>query len=220
MAYAIGANETRSDNYSTSYDEIDGDLDDIELGDMTPEYGRRIFPSRLLSYGRRINRHNLPTIVGIKNGNAPITEVGSVRGACQFVSQIFVEIAEEFEPGLHQLFPMQVVRKRLQVVRKDETNLVDRFWLNVCTRLATVHPTESNPPLMGTVWSPGGGSVPDVRLVLTKMRLAVTTCGSIKTFRARLSSPTHWGNGCSMQIYLAFRSLGGTKPDFDRRTPF
>ena len=40
MAWTISHKETRTDGYTTYYEPLDGDLKDVVLDDMTPEFGR------------------------------------------------------------------------------------------------------------------------------------------------------------------------------------
>lgn len=153
MAWTIGWKETRTDGHTTYYEPLDGDLDDVELDDMEPEYGRRIFPDERLKYGRRVVREGLPRKIQFNGNNHTIPEVGDCYTHI-FVSSEIRDIVEEFEPEVHQFFPVEVLYQ-------DGRHGADRFWLNVCQRLATIHPTKSVPPLTSTVWGPVGGSIPD-----------------------------------------------------------
>ncbi|PID36785.1 MAG: hypothetical protein CR993_03295 [Rhodobacterales bacterium] len=73
---------------------------------------------------------------GIKR--AKLLDVNRWRGF--LVCQTFKDIVEEFEPGVHQFFPMEYYDS------KGEKKIGEGYWMIICQRLDTLHDTLCIPP--------------------------------------------------------------------------
>ena len=126
---------------STSFEAMDGNIDKFELEDSTQDDGGLIM-RRSLSAGRPVRvDENIPTKLlrhgpGIKR--AKLLDVNQWLGF--LVCQTFKDIVEEFEPGVHQFFPMEYFDA------KGEKKIGEGYWLVICQRLDTLHDTLCIPP--------------------------------------------------------------------------
>ncbi len=125
--------------YSNWFEAMDGDPDKIRISDPTPDGGSLIMPTSL-NAGRPILPDFVPTKLrrrgpGIKQ--QPLLDVNSWRYGTLLVPQVFKDILEELEPGVHQFFPMEYYQK-------DE-KIGEGYWFIFGQRLDTLHDTACEP---------------------------------------------------------------------------
>jgi hypothetical protein len=151
MVWNIGFDDGMGVTYALQ--ELDGDKRKIEYVDRTPDYDSVASDFSLgdLSLGRPIKPDYVPTKFvwgGPKNRKLPDALWG--RGML-LVSDRLKAMIEQFEPGLHQFFPIEVVFK------SDKTSAARMHFLNVCTRLDSVDRTHTTSPMGHTMWRPDKG---------------------------------------------------------------
>ncbi|MCW3780078.1 imm11 family protein [Defluviimonas salinarum] len=140
MVYHISGGKYVTDYLGSQpgYKALDGDIDKVEIVDPTPD-GGGLITRRGLKSGRPMKPDHMPTKlqrIGRGLDIFPLLDVDSYT-SCLLVNQTFKDILEELEPGVHQFFPMEIFIK-------DE-KVGDRYWLNICNRLDTYHPTLTYP---------------------------------------------------------------------------
>lgn len=140
MVYHISGGKYVTDYLGSQpgYKALDGDIEKVEIVDPTPD-GGGLITRRGLKSGRPMKPDHMPTRLG-RGGPGldifPLLDVDSFT-SCLLVNQTFKDILEELEPGVHQFFPMEIFIK-------DE-KVGDRYWLNICNRLDSYHPTLTYP---------------------------------------------------------------------------
>lgn len=75
---------------------------------------------------------------GIKR--AKLLDLNQYTGSLDLVNQTFKDIIEEFEPDMHQFFPIEYFDS------KGKDKIGDGFLLVICQRLDTLHDTMCIPP--------------------------------------------------------------------------
>ncbi|UWQ36907.1 MULTISPECIES: imm11 family protein [Leisingera] len=148
MVYSMAGGSTACDptldgepgNY---FEGMDGDLGAAEVADTTPDGGTRIGKASWHVGRSVIAGKNFPTKLkrsgpGIKR--AKLLDVNRQTGGLDLVNQAFKDIVEEFEPGMHQFFPMEYYDS------KGKVKIGDGYWMVICQRLDTLHDTLCVPP--------------------------------------------------------------------------
>lgn len=131
VVWAMGCKNEFSVTYRI--DLLDGDRRAIAYEDRAIErrtVGGRFKPGEL-NLGRAVRTENLPTIVqwgGPKRFGIPDCLFGV---SMFFVSTKFRHVVEEFEPGVHQFVPVEILWK-------DGTHARSMFFFHVCNRLDSV----------------------------------------------------------------------------------
>jgi hypothetical protein len=128
---------------STTWQEMDGDFAQVFVNDPTPDGGGRI--SRVTYHVGRpiIVDQNIPTKLrrgGPNIKRAKLLDVNRYSGSLDLVNQTFKDIVEEFEPGVHQFFPMDYFDA------KGEEKIGEGYLMIICQRLDTLHDTLCIPP--------------------------------------------------------------------------
>ncbi|ATG35916.1 hypothetical protein PhaeoP23_01774 [Phaeobacter piscinae] len=148
MVYAMAGGNTDYDptldvEPGNFFEGMDGKLRAAEVADLTPDGGVRIGKSSWHK-GRSVKvDENFPTKLkrsgpGIKR--AKLLDVNRQTGSLDLVNQTFKDIVEEFEPGMHQFFPMEYYDS------KGKVKIGDGYWMVICQRLDTLHDTLCVPP--------------------------------------------------------------------------
>ena len=136
VVYSLGVGvQPESYMYSNYFEAIDGDPQKLEVVDDTPDGGRWISPGALTA-GRHILPDFVPTKLrrggpGIKR--QPLLDVNKWDGVSPLVPQVFKDILEELEPGVHQFFPMEYFEKTIKIG--------EGYLFIVGNRLDTLHET-------------------------------------------------------------------------------
>ncbi|CAN7321583.1 hypothetical protein LJR098_001654 [Rhizobium sp. LjRoot98] len=114
--------------YSYIYRALDGDVDKIRPIDVTRDVGVRIRPNYSY-YGRPIEVAHVPTKIELSGPKRPILDIYDAFGLA--VSVKIKDVIENFEPNVHQFFP-------IEFVWEDGSHAAHRFWFVPCNRLDTV----------------------------------------------------------------------------------
>lgn len=123
----FGLNAKPPQGYYVDYQALDGDMKQVRLIDATPDEGGK--PS-LLFGGRQIDPTHVPTRVCWKDRKKqPMGDFDG--GPLESVSTRAKTLIEQYEPGVHQFFPVAFCDI-------DGDFLEDRWFLNVCNRLDTI----------------------------------------------------------------------------------
>lgn len=118
VVYSLGVGvQPENYMYTNYFEAIDGDPEKIRVVDETPDGGTWISPRDKVS-GRHILPNHVPTKLrrggpGIKR--QPLLDVNRWEGGAPLVPQVFKEMLEEFEPDVHQFFPMEYFQKDLKI---------------------------------------------------------------------------------------------------------
>jgi hypothetical protein len=151
MVWNIGFDDGMGVTYSMK--ELDGDIRKIEYVDTTREM-KTVgggFEMGKLNCGRPIKPDNVPTKFewgGPKNRKLPDAIYGRQM---LLVSDRVKAIVEQFEPEVHQFFPIDVIYKsNNELARK-------MFFLNICTRLDSVDHELSTVTMEYNTWDPATG---------------------------------------------------------------
>jgi len=128
---------------SMTFQEMDGDFSKVFIVDPTRD-GGGWFSGGSRHIGRPvIVDGNIPT--KLKRGGpnvkrAKLLDVNRKTGGLDLVCQKFKDIVEEFEPDIHQFFPMEYYDA------KGKEKIGEGFWMIICQRLDTLHDTLCFPP--------------------------------------------------------------------------
>lgn len=114
--------------YSYGMKALDGDVDKIQPTDLSRDAGVRIRANYVYT-GRPFEKDYIPTRLELEGPKRKITDIYSGYGL--FVDEKFRVAVEEFEPGVHQFFPVEFVWK-------DGSHAGNRYWFVPCSRLDTV----------------------------------------------------------------------------------
>ncbi len=148
MAYGMGGGNRNYDPSlkglpSNSFVGIDGELSDVEVADLTPDEGGPIMRSSW-HVGRAVKPDNVPTKLrrtGPPVSRAKLLDVNAQTGSLDLVCQTFKDIVEEFEPDVHQFFPMTYYNS------KGTEVIGEGYFMVICQRISTLHETLCVPPL-------------------------------------------------------------------------
>jgi hypothetical protein len=148
MAYGMGGGNRNYDPSlkglpSNSFVGIDGELSDVEVADLTPDEGGPIMRSSW-HVGRAVKPDNVPTKLrrtGPPVSRAKLLDVNAQTGSLDLVCQTFKDIVEEFEPDVHQFFPMTYYNS------KGTEVIGEGYFMVICQRMSTLHETLCVPPL-------------------------------------------------------------------------
>ena len=148
MAYGMGGGNRNYDPSlkglpSNSFVGIDGELSDVEVADLTPDDGGRILKS-FWHVGRAVKPETVPTKLrrtGPPVSRAKLLDVNAQTGSLDLVCQTFKDIVEEFEPDVHQFFPMTYYNS------KGTEVIGEGYYMIICQRISTMHDTLCVPPL-------------------------------------------------------------------------
>lgn len=125
MVYGLNINPTQG--YYVEYELLDGDMEQVRLIDDTPDQGGR---PPVMKGGRAMDPTHLPTRVRWKDRKKqPMADFNG--GPMTSLSARAKELIEQYEPGVHQFFPVTFYDI-------DGDFLEDRWFLNVCNRLDTI----------------------------------------------------------------------------------
>ncbi|UOA28617.1 DUF1629 domain-containing protein [Pseudosulfitobacter sp. DSM 107133] len=128
---------------SNAFVGMDSSFTDVAVADTTADGGTRIMKSSW-HVGRPVSPETVPTKVrrtGPPVSRAKLLDVNSQTGALDLVSQTFRDIVEEFEPAIHQFFPVTSYDSRGKEV------IGEGYFMIICQRLSTLHDTLCVPPL-------------------------------------------------------------------------
>ena len=126
--------------YTLHFDNLDGDISKVNMVDKSPDRNNNtIYNTYAFRCGRRIDTEYLPTKIRPKRKSKIPDFVAHARA--QICSEAFREVIEAYDPGVHQFEPVQIVRKDGSV---EEGTY---YWFIPCTRLWSLDPELSNPPL-------------------------------------------------------------------------
>jgi hypothetical protein len=150
MVWNIGFDDGLGVTYALT--EMDGNLRKIEYEDATRERATNGggFEPGDLNLGRRIKPDSVPAKFlweGPRNRKLPDAKFS--RGML-LVSDRLKNIIEEFEPGRHQFFPIDVLFKSGELAKK-------MHFLNICTRLDSVDRELTTSKLDYSIWRPDLG---------------------------------------------------------------
>lgn len=153
--YYLGADNPASN--PREIEPIDGDYKKVEVIDPAPDGGMHFSYGYQFKSGRPIKSDNLPKKF-LYRSKLPVQDYETRYGMI-LVSSRFREIIEEFEPGVHQFFPIEYVR---------ENNIhVAKMWMMVvCKRLDSVD-REHTTMKLNFFWS-GDGAPPDAKLIFNE----------------------------------------------------
>ncbi len=84
-----------------------------------------------MQHGYRVNSDKMPKVMLWPGGNNALPEV--IMHNCLAVSPRFRDLVEQFEPGVHQFFPVDIY--------KDLNNdpVATYYWINVCNRIDSIN---------------------------------------------------------------------------------
>jgi len=128
---------------SMTFQEMDGDFSKVFIVDPTRD-GGGWFSDGSFHIGRPvIVDGNIPT--KLKRGGpnvkrAKLLDVNRITGGLDLVCPKFKDIVEEFEPDIHQFFPMEYYDA------KGKEKIGEGYWMIICQRLDTLHDTLCFPP--------------------------------------------------------------------------
>lgn len=151
MVYSLTSKPTLG--HEAAKETLDGDVSRIEVADKTPDAGfdansARTYPA---NQGRPILTTHVPTKVEWQE-SGPVPDVDTVRGLL-VVPERFREIVEQFEPGVHQLLPIDYLDRRGAVLAK-------RYFFIAGNRLDSVDRAHTTMILFkGARWIPAGDLV-------------------------------------------------------------
>ena len=94
--------------------------------------------------GRAVKPDNVPTKLrrtGPPVSRAKLLDVNAQTGSLDLVCQTFKDIVEEFEPDVHQFFPMTYYNS------KGTEVIGEGYFMVICQRISTLHETLCVPPL-------------------------------------------------------------------------
>jgi hypothetical protein len=114
--------------HSYTYRALDGDVGKIQAVDLTRDDGTRVRPGHSY-YGRPYETRYVPTKIELSGPKRPIGDIYDAYGL--LVSMTVKDVIENFEPHIHQFFPVELVWK-------DGGHAAYRFWFVPCNRLDTV----------------------------------------------------------------------------------
>ncbi|MDE1131093.1 MAG: hypothetical protein OSA49_05970 [Ascidiaceihabitans sp.] len=148
MAYEMGGGNTDYDPSlmglpSNTFQEMDGSFLDVKVADLTPDDGGPIMKSSW-HVGRAVNPDHMPTKLrrtGPPISRAKLLDVNNFAGSLDLVCQTFKDIVEEFEPDVHQFFPMTYYNS------KGTEVIGEGYFMVICQRISTLHETLCVPPL-------------------------------------------------------------------------
>lgn len=162
MVYTIYESVTENDQkYGQSQlIPLDGDYEKIFVEDPIPDGGAAMH-ERALDGGRQWTTGFVPTKFyrdGVSLERKPFAQVGTAWGTKLVITKEVRDVIEDMEPSVHQFFPVEIYidendpnansTDEIINVDRDERDLKlrkigDRFILNVCTRIDSMHKTES-----------------------------------------------------------------------------
>ena len=130
MVWSMGEVEVMG--YVVAMELLDGNLRKVEYVDTTFDPGSigGSFDTGETKSGRSIKSDFLPTRVIWKGPKARVPDFIHSFGY-YFVSDRFKDLVEQFEPGHHQFFPVDMLAKDRSLARK-------MYIFNICNRLDTV----------------------------------------------------------------------------------
>jgi hypothetical protein len=150
MAHFIGYKPTGL--YMPIFDVLDGDYSKIENIDMLPDGGLCAGPFTAGSFavrnGRKIKPEFVPTKILWESRPNRISDHFTPR-TIPCVSKCMKAIIEQFEPGVHQFFPVDVVGKNGELLAKH-------YFLIVCNRLDSIDRETMPYELIGGRWNGAG----------------------------------------------------------------
>jgi hypothetical protein len=117
----------------------EADPDTLDLNVLEREYYSK--GNGAMQHGYRVNSDKVPKVMLWPGGNNALPEV--IMHNCLAVSPRFCDLVEQFEPGVHQFFPVDIY--------KDLNNdpVATYYWINVCNRIDSVDGEKS-----GLFWKP------------------------------------------------------------------
>jgi hypothetical protein len=127
---------------------LNGDEHDVTLIDTSGELGLTIAASKRSQYllGRAVHPENVPTVMQWTSRPAP-TDFDT-PGGFPCISPKIKSIIEQFEPDVHQFFP-------LKVVNKVGDEIAQRWLWVVCNRIDSVDREHTNLFFRhGSLWTP------------------------------------------------------------------
>ena len=150
MVWGMGFDHGLDVNPGTDW--LDGNRREIAYVDRTidPEGDNPLFKPGRLNSGRRVHTEHLPTRLRWNGPKRRVPDV--IWGAAFFVNDVFRQVVERFEPGVHQFEPVRFEFK-------DGTPFAQpMFFLHACNRLDSVSRTHSTATL-DRLWEPRDGTM-------------------------------------------------------------
>lgn len=133
MVYSIGSRDPYAT--TTGVDVIDGDYDSVtKMKFLHPEQVDAVakIEGRVqMTQGYAVDPATSPKKLCWRSGNRKLPDF-ITYGTVMVVSEKVREIIEEFEPGVHQLLPVDVYRPKANVP------FARYYWLVVCNRIDSV----------------------------------------------------------------------------------
>jgi len=126
---------------NSSFEELDGNTNKLQLVDPTQDDGQRIIDGNP-SVGRPLLPINIPTKLSREPWNLrllPLLDMERYWGGNLLVPAAFKDLLEEMEPEVHQFWPMDIYVKGELVDRK--------YWFIACNRITAQSREHCYPPL-------------------------------------------------------------------------
>jgi uncharacterized protein DUF1629 len=150
MAHFLGYKPTGL--YRPSFDVLDGDYSKIQNIDMSPDGGLHAGPfttgSEAARSGRKIKSEFVPTKILWESRPNRISDHFTPQGM-PCVSERMKAIIEQFEPDVHQFFPVDVIGKNGDLLAKHHLFIV-------CNRLDSIDRKSMPYELIGGRWNGAG----------------------------------------------------------------
>lgn len=112
----------------------EADPETLDLNALEREYYSK--GNGAMHHGYRVNSDKMPKIMLWPGRNNALPEV--IMHNCLAVSPRFRDLVEQFEPGVHQFFPVDMY--------KDLNNdpVATYYWINVCNRIDSINTEKTN----------------------------------------------------------------------------
>lgn len=128
---------------STYFSAMDGDISKVEIADVSPDGGGLIM-ARTYAVGRPLQISDaIPTKL-LRGGpgleRAKLLDINFWQSGIGLVNESFKDIIEEFEPDIHQFFPMEFFDA------SGKNKIGEGYWMIICQRLDTLHENLCFPP--------------------------------------------------------------------------
>ncbi|KMS51615.1 imm11 family protein [Sphingobium cupriresistens] len=89
-----------------------------------------------MEHGYRVIGDEAPRKMLWEGGDRDLPEI--IQRNCIAISLRLRDLIEQYEPGLHQFFPVEIFKAR------EGQAVATYYWLNVCNRIDSIDPERSN----------------------------------------------------------------------------
>lgn len=89
-----------------------------------------------IEHGYRVIGDTAPKKMLWEGGDNPLPDI--IQRNCLAISPGFRDLVEQFEPGVHQFFPVEIYKAR------NSDSSATYYWINVCNRIDSIDPDQSN----------------------------------------------------------------------------